>query len=361
MSAPLVEIRDLRIERNGATVLDVPRLDLVEGRIISLIGPNGAGKSTLLLWIMRLLKGDSGVIRHRGEEVTEGAAARRFRRRMSMVFQESLLFSTTVYRNIASGPRMRGMDRAAVRHAVERSMELFGIAHLARRHARALSGGEAQRVNLARALALGPEILLMDEPFSSLDAPTRESLIDDLERIVREGKITLLFATHDRGEAIRLSDEIIVMNRGRVVQADTPGRITQFPADEFVASFMGTETNLSGTVAASSGGVLSLTVNGAAVEAVGEIEPGRQVAFCIHPENIVFSEGPSESSARNSFRGRVTRVVPMGLYQKVYFDCGFTLVAFVSNLSTGELDIRPGRELTASFKATSVHIIRTWR
>ncbi len=361
MSAPLVEIRDLRIVRNDAPVLDIPHLELREGRIASLIGPNGAGKSTLLLWIMRLIRGGSGVIRYRGEKVSRGRSDHRFRLRMSMVFQEPLLFSTTVNKNIASGPKMRGAARADIREAVNRSMELFGIRHLEKRRAGALSGGEAQRVNLARALALDPEILLMDEPFSSLDAPTRESLIDDLETIIRDRGITVLFATHDRSEAIRLSDEIIVMNGGRIVQADSPARITQYPADEFVASFMGTETYLSGTVRAASGGVLTIAVNGANIEAVGEAGPGMKVAFCIHPENIFFTETPSGSSALNSFRGRVVRAVPMGLFQKIYFDCGFTIVAYVTSQSMESLDIRAGRELYASFKATSVHIVKTFR
>jgi tungstate transport system ATP-binding protein len=278
---------------------------------------------------------------------------------MSMVFQEPLLFSTTVFNNIASGLKMRGMSRHSIYARVNEMLDLFGIAHLRKRQARTLSGGEAQRVNLARALAVAPDMLLMDEPFSSLDAPTRESLIEDLERIIRDRGITVIFATHDRSEAIRLADEIIVMNNGLIIQSGVPNEITQSPADEFVALFIGTETILTGTVVSVGRGVFTVSVNGSGVEVVGEVESGRRVTFCIRPENIIFSVNSPATSARNSFRGTVMKAVPMGFYNKIYFDCGFDLVAYVTDSSMESLGIRQGRELVASFKATSVHVIKT--
>jgi len=358
MSVPLIRIRGLLVIRNNMPALNIPSLDIGEGRIVSVIGPNGAGKSTLLLSLMRLVRPDEGEVLFRGEPVLPGRSLHLLRRRMALVFQEPLLFSASVYSNIASGMKMRGMKKAAARAAVEESMELLGITGLAKRQAGALSGGEAQRVNLARALATGPEVLLMDEPFSSLDAPTRESLIADLERVIREKRVTTLFATHDRGEALRLADQIIVMNQGSIVQAGAPAEITRRPASEFVASFMGAETLLEGTVAGSGGGVYSLLVQGVAVEVAGEAEPGSAATVCVHPENIVLSAERPASSARNVFSGRVVRAVPLGFFQKVYIDCGFTLVAYVTNRSVEELGIRAGDDITASFKATSVHVIR---
>jgi len=358
MSRPVLEIRKLAVTRNGMPALDVPDLSFAGGEICALIGPNGAGKTTLLLSLMGLVKGAAGEVLYRGERVEPGRGAAALRRRMSLVFQEPLLFSASVYSNIASGLRLRGMARGQVREGVERAMDLLGIAHLARRRAQALSGGEAQRVNLARALAVEPEVLLMDEPFSSLDAPSRETLIADLERIIRRRGITALFATHDRGEAIRLADRIVVMNRGVVAQDGDPNTITQYPADEFVASFMGTETILAGTVTASSGGVMTISVDGGAVEAAGTADAGTAVTFCVHPENIVLSDGVPGTSARNLFRGRVERVVPMGLFRKVYVRCGFMLVAYVTGQSIESMGIREGKEITASFKATAVHVIK---
>jgi tungstate transport system ATP-binding protein len=361
MSAPVMEIRDLLVVRNGMPALNVPALSIGEGRIVSLIGPNGAGKSTLLLSLMRLVRFDTGDVFFRGEKIVPGRSVYRCRRKMALVFQEPLLFSATVYNNVASGLKLRGMKKEEARAAVKEAMELLGITHLAKRQAGALSGGEAQRVNLARALAVGPEVLLMDEPFSSLDAPSRESLIADLERIIRARGITAVFATHDRSEAIRLADEIIVMKGGIIVQAGPPADITRYPASEFVASFMGAETILEGTVTGAGGGVITVSVQGVSVEAVGTAAPGSAVTFCVHPENIVLSPGRPESSARNVFRGVVERVVPIGPYRKVYVRCGFTLMAYVTNTSIVEMDIREGREITASFKATAVHVIKMGR
>ncbi|MBN2159441.1 MAG: ABC transporter ATP-binding protein [Spirochaetes bacterium] len=361
MSRPIMEMRGLLVVRNNMPTLDVPRLEIEEGSIVSIVGPNGAGKSTLLLSLMGLVRPDSGEVLFRGEPVRPDSSAHRHRRKMAMVFQEPLLFSTSVYNNVASGLKLRGMRKDDVRPAVNRSMELLGISRLAKRRAGALSGGEAQRVNLARALAVEPELILMDEPFSSLDAPSREGLIEDIERIIRGRKITALFATHDRGEAIRLSDRVLVMNAGRIVQSGTPREVTMYPADEFVASFMGTETILTGTVTGSDGGGFTAAVNGMAVEGVGQAEPGAAVTFCLHPENIVLSLERPESSARNMFSGRVARVVPAGLFQKVFVDCGFTLVAYVTNRSIEEMGIREGLAVNASFKATSVHVIKTVR
>ena len=134
-----------------------------------------------------------------------------------MVFQEPLLFDTTVFENVASGLRIRGMKGPQIREIVNENLERFGILHLFHRSARKISGGEAQRVALARAFATRPEVLLLDEPFASLDPPTRESLLVDLESILRETKTTTLLATHDRMEALRLSDRIAVMNMGRIL------------------------------------------------------------------------------------------------------------------------------------------------
>jgi tungstate transport system ATP-binding protein len=358
MSGPIIEIPDLQVIRNNMPALSVTGLSFSEGRVYSLIGPNGAGKSTLLLSLMGLVQPDWGCIRYRGREIPRGSSAYRYRRNLAMVFQEPLLFTGTVFDNVASGLKMRGMKRDKIRAEASQAMELLGISHLARRRAGALSGGEAQRVSIARALAVDPEILLMDEPFSSLDAPSRESLITDLDRIIRDRGITTVFATHDRGEATRLADEIIVMNGGAVAQAGSPGVISLYPASEFVASFMGTETILTGRVSGSGDGLLTITVDGAVIEAAGEAGPGSSVTFCVHPESILFSKERPGTSARNSFSGRVARVVPTGLYRKVYVNCGITLMGYVTGRSMDDLGIREGGQITASFKATAVHIIK---
>jgi tungstate transport system ATP-binding protein len=264
---------------------------------------------------------------------------------------------------VASGLRIRGEREGEVKRQVAENLERFGIFHLAQRSARKISGGEAQRVALARALAIRPEILFLDEPFSSLDPPTRETLIEDLERILRQTRTTTLFATHDRMEALRLSDRIAVMKDGKIPQIGPPAEVMNQPVDEFVASFVGVETILTGEVTRREGGSFVASILGQEVEAVGEIQVGEQVAFCIRPENVTLTIPPRQetTSARNVFFGWIVKVVPMGLFHRVHLNCGFPLVAYVTSHSLEGLSLSEGKEVYASFKATAIHVIRKTR
>jgi tungstate transport system ATP-binding protein len=277
-----------------------------------------------------------------------------------MVFQEPLLFDTTVFNNVASGLKIRGMKRGGIHAKVIEQLERFGISHLSDRSARTLSGGEAQRTSLARAFALQPEILLLDEPFSSLDPPTRDSLIEDLEHILQQTRTTAVFATHDRLEALRLSNRMAVMNEGKILQIGFPGEVMNHPVNEIVASFVGVETILTGKVIKQSGGTVVTSIEGQEIEAVGDAHLGETVVLCIRPENVTLSTRPSQegTSARNVFSGRIVRIISLGLYQKVHLHCGFPLVAYVTNHSLEELSLAEGKEVRASFKATAVTVIR---
>jgi tungstate transport system ATP-binding protein len=233
---PLLHAEGLRIRRGGVQVLDLPRFSVCAEEKVAVIGPNGAGKSSLLLGLACLIGRECGTITFRGEEVTSSEETA-FRRRIAMVFQEPLLFDTTVLDNVAEGLRIRGAGRAESRKAAMESLELFKVGHLATRSARKLSGGEAQRVSLARAFAVKPELILMDEPFSSLDLPTRIVLAEDLGRILHESGTAALIATHDRIEALRVVDRLVVMDKGVIVQEGTPQEVIANPANSFVAAF----------------------------------------------------------------------------------------------------------------------------
>jgi len=277
-----------------------------------------------------------------------------------MVFQEPLLFDTTVFNNVASGLKIRGMKRGEIRDRAMKQLERFGISHLNDRSARTLSGGEAQRTSLARAFALQPEILLLDEPFSSLDPPTRDSLIEDLEHILQQTRTTAVFATHDRLEALRLSNRMAVMNEGKILQIGFPGEVMNHPVNEIVASFVGVETILTGKVIKRNGGTFVTSIDGREIEAVGDTHLGETVVLCIRPENVTLSTRPSQegTSARNVFPGRIVKIISLGLYQKVHLHCGFPLVAYVTNHSLEGLSLTEGKEVRASFKATAVTVIR---
>ncbi len=180
----LLEVNNIDVRRGGARVLEVPRFSLRQGEVVCLVGPNGSGKSTLLLTLCCLLERQAGELLFKSRPVADRRSILDFRRSTATVFQEPLLFDTTVYDNVASGLKIRGLPGREIRQRVEQNLERFHISHLARRAARKLSGGEAQRTSLARAFATRPEILFLDEPFSALDPPTRESLIDDLDTYI---------------------------------------------------------------------------------------------------------------------------------------------------------------------------------
>ncbi len=359
-STPILEAKNLEVERGGMITLNVPSLSIQQGETLSLIGSNGAGKTTLLQTLCYLLKPFRGEISFRGERINSSHSAFAYRRKLAMVFQEPLLFDTTVFENVTSGLKIRGMKGQDIRRIAMEQLDRFGIGHLSSRSARKISGGEAQRTSLARAFALQPEVLLLDEPFASLDPPTRESLIEDLESVLRQTRTTTLFATHDRQDALRLSDRIAIMNKGKILQIGSPEEVMNHPVDEFVASFVGAETILTGNVIKKDGGTFVASVSGKEIEAVGEVRLGEEVILCIRPENVTLTPHAvrETTSARNLFPGRIDKTISLGLYQKVQLDCGFPLVAYVTHHSMENLSLGEGKVVMASFKATAIHVIR---
>ncbi len=357
---PILEAKDIEIHRGGALLLDIPSLAIREGEVLSLVGPNGAGKTTLLQTLAYLQKPFEGEIRFRGESLGGNHSVFIYRRKIAMVFQEPLLFDTTVFDNVASGLKIRKMTRSQIHAVADENLGRFGIAHLGRRSARTLSGGEAQRTSLARAFAIRPEVLFLDEPFASLDPPSRDSLIEDLGCIIKETRTTAILATHDRLEALRLSNRIAVMNGGRILQIGPPGEVIHKPASEFIASFVGVETVLTGRVVMKRGGTFVVSVERKEIEVAGDAGQGQTVVFCVRPENVILSTQTTKetTSTRNVFPAKIEKITPLGFYQKIELDCGFPLVAYITNQSLENLSLAEGKEVIASFKATAIHVIR---
>ncbi len=359
-SSIILEVKRLEVNRGGTMILKVPSLQIKQGEILALIGPNGAGKTTFLQTISYLLIPFRGQIFFKGAEVGRDYSILDYRRRLAMVFQEPLLFDTTVFHNVASGLKLRGLKKSEIRNRVMEQLERLGIAHLRDRSAKGLSGGEAQRTSLARAFALQPDLLLLDEPFAALDPPSRESILGDLEEILPQSGTTVVFATHDRQEAFALSDRVAVMRGGAFLQLGTPEEVVNHPVDEFVASFVGVETLLKGEVTQKNGGTIVVSVSGKRVEAVGDVGRSESVILCIRPEEVMLSlpPYPETVSARNVFTGKIVKMVPMGPYQKVHLDCGFPLIAYVTHHSQKALSLTEGKTVRASFKATAVTVIK---
>ncbi len=249
---PLLRVRGLVVRRGGAPVLDVEALDVARGALVVLVGPNGAGKSTLLLALAGLLPIVRGEIALEGMRVGTELGVAELRRRIGMVFQEPLLLGRSVHENVALGLRLRGVPRLERRTRVDEWLARLGIAHLAKRSATKLSGGEAQRVSLARALAIEPDLLLLDEPFAALDGPARGQLRQEFRSLQRDLGRTVVLVTHELGEACALADLLGVMDAGRIVQLDTPQRVVASPVTPRVAEIVGAP-GVAGTWAAPGG------------------------------------------------------------------------------------------------------------
>ncbi len=352
-------VEAILVRKGGRPVLSVPRLEVRTGEVLAIVGPNGAGKSTLLQVMALLERPASGGVYFDGRRVEGNPLP--YRRRMAVLFQEPLLLDTSVEKNVRSGLSLRGLPRSEQVQRASRWLERLGVAHLARRSARSLSGGEAQRVSLARALALEPEVLLLDEPFAALDPSMREAFLNDLEPILRRDCLTTVFVTHDRAEALRLGDRVAVMMEGTIRQMGTAAEVFGAPVDKEVAAFVGVETIARGRVRSVGDGLAMIEVGGATVQAAAP-DPALagEVLVCLRPEDVVVEpSGPDShrTSARNHLRGAVRRITAAAAHVRVELDCGFPLAAFVTKRSLEELGLDVGDEAWASFKATAVHVI----
>jgi tungstate transport system ATP-binding protein len=355
----VLALRDVRVAYAAGFALEVPALDVAAGEVLAIIGPNGSGKSTLLR-VLGLLERPGG-----GEVLVEGrpADARHAlaeRRRMATVFQEPLLADDTVTGNVTLGLRFRGVPAAEAAPRAARWLERLAVGALAERQARTLSGGEAQRVALARALVLEPAVLLLDEPFASLDAPSRTALLADLGAVLREDRITTVLVTHDRGEALALADRVAVLIEGRIRQLAPAAEVFQSPVSEDVARFVGVETIVGGRVLARADGVTRVAVGGRTLEIATAAEPGRDVRVAIRPEDVTLAVGAEPggpSSARNVLPGTITRITVTDAGARVVVDCGFPLVALITPRSLAELGLVERMPVSVSFKASAPHLL----
>ncbi|MFZ7943965.1 ATP-binding cassette domain-containing protein [Neobacillus sp. 19] len=234
---PLIELKNVTFHAHQKMILDIPSFQIYNGEFLGMMGPNGAGKSTLLKLLALLDQQTSGDFLYRGEVIPKGTAPLDIRRRFSIALQQSLLLDGTVFHNIAIGLKLRKIPKQAIKEKVAHWMELFGISHLAKKNALYLSGGEAQRVNLARAMIVEPEILFLDEPFSALDFPTKIKLMEDFKGIIEASQTTAVFVSHDLMEINYLTTRLAIIVNGEVKQSGPTPRVLEHP-NSSTASFL---------------------------------------------------------------------------------------------------------------------------
>ncbi|HTW09604.1 MAG TPA: ABC transporter ATP-binding protein [Acidimicrobiales bacterium] len=304
-----LELVDARRSFDKVKALDGLSIALAPGEFVALLGPSGCGKTTALRAVAGLEQLDSGAVLVGGSDITRLPP---HRRHLGMVFQAYSLFpNMNALDNVAFGLEVRKVPAAERRTRAAELLELVGLTGMGQRFAHELSGGQQQRVALARALCAEPDLLLLDEPLSALDAKVRHQLRDEIRRIQLELGITTLFVTHDQEEALSMADRVGVMRNGRLEQLAPPADVYSRPATDFVAQFVGSVSRLPGRVVAPGrvdvmGSVLSVPPNAGA-----GLPAGADVDVLVRPESVQLRPSPSGGAviARSSFLGATVRVV----------------------------------------------------
>ena len=345
------ELDSLSRRTGGRTILDGVSFAVESGGFCAVIGPTGCGKTTLLRTADLLVKPSSGRILLDGIDYAGAgsAACTRARRRMAMVMQRPFMLDGTVRRNVEAGLRFRGMKPDPGR--IEAGLEVVGLSGFAGRHAKTLSGGEMQKVALARALATDPEILFLDEPLSSVDQGFRPEMRSLIASLHRGRGMTVVMATHDLADALALADHVAVLSEGRMIQHGPVDEVLLRPSNLFVASFSGQRNILrakfEGTRAVSGGLEIVMA------------EPAEGEGCIVIPtEAVTVSASRPDSSMRNCFPGEVASIEHGPYTDMVSMVTGrATFVAAVTRESTERLGLHPGTAVWISFKANSVRIL----
>ena len=357
----LIETVNISQQYGKQEIIKSINLKVAEGEVLALIGPTGAGKTTLLRLLDLLETPSSGRIYFDGTEVTASKRQRlQARRRMSFVLQKPVVFNMSVRDNIACALKWRGEKETAISQKVNSVLELVGMTEYASRNARYLSGGETQLVAIARALAVTPEVLLLDEPTANLDPVSTAKVEAVLAHIIGQQKTTVVMATHDMSQGQRLAGRIGVIIHGELLQTGNPGDIFSTPQNRQVAELVGVGNILSGVIANRDNELVAIDVDGGLIQAISEHGIGTEVHALIRPEDVTLAPHHDASSARNNFAGKITRVFPVGALVRVELDCGFPLLAVITRRSAQDLGLAPDKKVHASFKATAVHVIKRW-
>jgi len=325
-----------------------------KGEHFIILGPTAAGKTLILETIAGFYVPRKGKILLNGKNITRIPPEKR---KIGFVYQDYSLFPhMSVKENVAFGLKMQKLPKREIETKVQDIMDSMGISYLDKRLPFTLSGGEQQRVALARSLVIDPDILLLDEPLSALDPRTRESLIEELKRIHEVRGTTTIHVTHDQDEALALADRIGVIMNGELVQVDTPYTVFNEPVTEKIATFVGVENVLKGKIISNENGMVVVETGNYQIRALSNLKEGEVNVF-IRPENIILSKVKLESSARNSISGKISKINQFGATFRIYMDNG--LSALVTKHAIEELGLNVGKKVYASFKATAIHLIKT--
>jgi putrescine transport system ATP-binding protein len=362
--SPLVQIREVTKKFGGVTAVDRVSLDILRGELFAILGSSGCGKTTLL----RLLAGfegpTSGRILIDGADMTDVPP---YERPVNLMFQSYALFPhMTVAQNVAYGLKKEHVPADKIRERVAEMLALVKLEALAGRKPEKLSGGEKQRVALARALVKRPKLLLLDEPLAALDKKLRQHTQFELTNLQYQLGTTFVVVTHDQSEAMTLASRIAVMAEGRIAQVGTPGQVYEFPANRYVASFVGNINLFDGRVTAAGNGQLSVKCESLESElsalSDGAMAPGSAVCIAVRPEKIAISRQAPEAKDRNVVKGTVWDLAYFGdqsLY-RVRLKSGAELQVSAQNLRRSEkMTVEWDEEVFLSWEIASTVLLQS--
>ena len=349
----MLSVRDLGIDLRDFAVRGVS-FDVEDGDYFVLLGASGVGKTVLLELLAGLITPDEGKILWDGEDITH---ERIQHRRMGLVYQDQALFPhMTVHQNIAFGLKSRKMQQIALRERVAELAASVNVGDLLHRYPGRLSGGESQRVALARTLATQPRCLLLDEPLSSFDTQSRSDLQALLRSLHRMGH-TVIHVTHEYKEAMALASRVAIMENGTVTQVGTPGEVFHHPKSEFVARFVGIRNSFEGRLLQGESGALSQFITGELTfQVLSEASSG--TGFLVfRSEDLMVSRSREDAAGQNCFLGTVVDMAPARLGSELSIDIGVKVTALVTSASVEQLDVECGKDVWVSLNASAARYI----
>ncbi len=347
----MIAIKNLKVNL-GDFFLQNINLDIKPGEYFIVLGPTGAGKTVLLEAIAGLYPVLEGEIWIGDKEITDLSPEKR---EIGIVYQDQALFPhLSVEKNIAFGLKMRKFPKNEVKAKIEAIGEVVGISHLLKRSPATLSGGERQKVALARALVTEPKVLLLDEPLSALDPETREKMQGELREMHRKVVVTIIHVTHNFEEAIALGHKVAVLNDGCIAQVGTSEEFLRRPSSEFIARFALTRNIFSGRVMGMEDGCTLIDIGGTKLRATTEAQG--EVRLSLRPEDILISKEPLQSSARNCFLGVVSDIADRGSVIYITVTLPPDFVCIITRQAFDELKLRKGMEVWITFKASAIHV-----
>lgn len=348
----MIRIENLSKDLGEFFLRDVS-LEINDGEYFMVLGPTGAGKTILLETIAGIYRADSGRIYLDEQDITDIPPRER---NIGMVYQDYTLFPfLTVEDNIGFGLKSRKVSKREIKRRVDELANLMAVFHLLHRYPGTLSGGEQQRIAIARALIMEPKVLLLDEPLSALDTQTAERLRQELKNVHSIMNTAIIHVTHSFEEAFLLGSRMAVMDKGEIVQVGTPNEVFRKPESEFAAEFLGVGNLFQGESRVDND-IASIDVGGINIVSA-TLKPG-SVHVSIRPEDILVSTKQIVSSARNSFKGKITTIVDAGTILRIAVDIGIDIpfIVAITKQSFDEMNLKTGGEVYITFKASAVHV-----